>query len=1232
MIAVNSYGAITTNLSPVSVVEDFDSAATNYDPESSSSLIHKYTCSTNIDSVTFHHFGAVTNTADGTGKAFYIDATINVATTNTKWYYYFDLPLSTPMNLHGDLALSVDVKMDLDTLKVARISIDDYIVPLKSEVGDGKSLFSSDANQWMTMSFPDLQDNFNLNTVTRWISDPYQMELSDIGRTLRHVIIKVGATGSKTIKVYIDNYSLTGTQMEPAAYDAAYIAGYSYPAWHDYLSQVRADIDIRNNIYTNLSALPILPAEPSEKQDYQYKRLQYYRGIISNNIAYMYDVNSNHNYYYSHFQAGVMEETDEAIARYTATLPFFEHSIDSPPTDFDLYNVPAMKYGWLDGYTFPMIYSNAISVDLRMTRGEYSSIALLLDPAPGYNETMTVENSDFTNTAGTIIISSTNLDMYIAKIWYQAGQKDTNKEGGKMYLTQELLLKNENLVRVTHGLSESSGTNIGTNELYINHNDTGSNEWVNISTYSGTPDASFPDPDSINFNDADTIQPFTLGSTYKLLWGILHVPTNTPAGTYTSTLNIKNSGGAVVKSLPITVQVLPFDLDESPLRYSLYYHGKLRADKPESSIISLSSFEKTTAQQRLELRDMRDHGVLYPAGYEDDIRTLPLTLGIRNDLGLPQDRFFSLGKSFTTITTNDILQWQDILESNGYDRTEFYVYGREEASAEDLVALIQHTENDIYSVGGKVFTAVYDAAVDVISNYMDVAVYAGGPLTRNVDEQVAKWHAAGQEIYSYGAPQVGVENPEVYRRNFGMLLLQKGFDGGMDYAYQKEYGVLWNDFDSSLDEPTHREEVFAYQTTTGIVGTIEWEGYRAAITDVRYFATLLNLRDQLENNGTDVTALNNWIDNIDPFSDLDEVRNQIVDKILELMGGDLIPPVITLFGNSTTNILVNSTYIDAGATVTDNYDTSVAIVTNNPVNTSVTGTYYVTYNATDSASNAAVEVMRTVIVNEQSSGTNTSNSIVLLAHFNDTNSWNIDTNNGDYALGDTNVILSGSGQMWGTGFFSASSPENKAFYATDVTPKIRFYANDGNVPIINPTGSVMTIGFWIKITGNMRVRPIIIRSGNYDDYVMFDYGYNSVGKWALVFQDKEDGSGSAQYKTFALSASAYITNWVYFATIIDLSNETVTAFGYDNNATLLAPPQSLSITVNNWAVTSGAAVVELNYKHTGANNLWLDELSIDNKALTEAEISSRVAGMVAGSELSYILAEESIMPTLIIVR
>ena len=74
-------------------------------------------------------------------------------------------------------------------------------------------------------------------------------------------------------------------------------------------------------------------------------------------------------------------------------------------------------------------------------------------------------------------------------------------------------------------------------------------------------------------------------------------------------------------------------------------------------------------------------------------------------------------------------------------------------------------------------------------------------------------------------------------------------------------------------------------------------------------------------------------------------------------------PVITLVGSSTIEILVNTVFTDPGATANDPEDGARPVVATGTVNTSATGTYTITYNATDSKNLAAVPVVRTVKVN-----------------------------------------------------------------------------------------------------------------------------------------------------------------------------------------------------------------------------------------------------------------------------
>ena len=79
---------------------------------------------------------------------------------------------------------------------------------------------------------------------------------------------------------------------------------------------------------------------------------------------------------------------------------------------------------------------------------------------------------------------------------------------------------------------------------------------------------------------------------------------------------------------------------------------------------------------------------------------------------------------------------------------------------------------------------------------------------------------------------------------------------------------------------------------------------------------------------------------------------------------DTTPPEITLVGSDSLDVEFGSTYIDAGATASDNVDGDITgnIVTVNPVNTAVLDSYTVTYDASDAAGNPATQVTRTINV------------------------------------------------------------------------------------------------------------------------------------------------------------------------------------------------------------------------------------------------------------------------------
>ena len=98
----------------------------------------------------------------------------------------------------------------------------------------------------------------------------------------------------------------------------------------------------------------------------------------------------------------------------------------------------------------------------------------------------------------------------------------------------------------------------------------------------------------------------------------------------------------------------------------------------------------------------------------------------------------------------------------------------------------------------------------------------------------------------------------------------------------------------------------------------------------------------------------------------DANNNDAVQVIRTVNVEDTTIPVITLTGDATVTIEVGSTYTDAGATAQDNYDGDITddIVTVSTVDTEAVGTYTVTYDVSDANNNDAVQVIRTVNVED----------------------------------------------------------------------------------------------------------------------------------------------------------------------------------------------------------------------------------------------------------------------------
>src|SRR3989344_3276469 len=163
-------------------------------------------------------------------------------------------------------------------------------------------------------------------------------------------------------------------------------------------------------------------------------------------------------------------------------------------------------------------------------------------------------------------------------------------------------------------------------------------------------------------------------------------------------------------------------------------------------------------------------------------------------------------------------------------------------------------------------------------------------------------------------------------------------------------------------------------TTTATSSIITWTTNELSTSKVKYSTTTPVASTIVSDNSlvtdhalvlTNLTASTTYYFYVESVDALGNIATSIEQSFETLLAPDTTAPVIILLGVDPVDITVGDSYIDAGATALDDIDGDISanIAVVNPVATSTVGTYIITYNVSDAASNAAIEITRTVNVN-----------------------------------------------------------------------------------------------------------------------------------------------------------------------------------------------------------------------------------------------------------------------------
>jgi len=486
------------------------------------------------------------------------------------------------------------------------------------------------------------------------------------------------------------------------------------------------------------------------------------------------------------------------------------------------------------------------------------------------------------------IIPASAIDIKIVKCWYQAGTAwvANDQDKSKRILIPELLLNDDTLVKVDY---EKKGN-------YLKLSFPEGEKYVWISDPADVNQKSFPIED-FPVKDSAVLLPVDIpAGRNQQFWITVKVPEDSKPGIYTGKINLltqKRPLGA----LTLKLKVLPFKLAAPYYTFSIDYHGSFDPENPEKGTIS--SGRKTRRQFKKELENMVAHGLSNCQHYGIKKKILGKVLAVRKEAGMDNKilylkgtivgrggRYIGIGNPTSPEKLERLKRdVRDIIEFvKPYGTEVVYFYGMDEVTDKKLMKSQRPAWKAVREAGGRIFTAGCGLNISMMGDIQDMHVSAGGPSK----EKAEAWHSYGHKIFSYCNPQIGVENPVVYRRNFGLLLWKCNYDGAADNAYQHTFGATWNDFDN----PKWRSHTAAYPTIDGVIDTIAWEGYREAADDVRYVTTLQKaIKKAMKSNNQKLKPIaasaEDYLRRLKTGAeiekgDLDTIRMEIIGYILKL--------------------------------------------------------------------------------------------------------------------------------------------------------------------------------------------------------------------------------------------------------------------------------------------------------------------------------------------------------------
>ena len=408
---------------------------------------------------------------------------------------------------------------------------------------------------------------------------------------------------------------------------------------------------------------------------------------------------------------------------------------------------------------------------------------------------VTLSVTDLTGPGGRI--SADCIDLHVVKVWEQSGIGIYRSTG---ILTPELLVKDD---RVPY--HDGYRRIFPTWKQYIR------------------PRRVFRAPDIWLVGDVRTA--FGAGVP-KQIWARVRIPASTAAGAYHGRITFSGHG-----DLPVHVEVLPIVLAEPEQDLFMWFKGTLDWTRPQH-YVSEPVF-------RAQLQDIFDLGFRSISLSEHRAPLLQRALDIARDVGFRRNVLlvYPYPPDFLDLDFHGmrpLVYVSDEIDARGKDAVAAHIreLRGKPAGAKSMISLRQQSFfrrlQDNSDIGH---------APDIVSYFLPDNLAYFMALSQFP-------HLSADNVYYYWP--LHMEKPDLHRVLSGLLLWKSRAAGISPYCYQHlpvPPSSPYDDFDdwdagTPADTRPLRDHMATYPARSGSIPTVQWEGLREGINDLRYLTTL----------------------------------------------------------------------------------------------------------------------------------------------------------------------------------------------------------------------------------------------------------------------------------------------------------------------------------------------------------------------------------------------------------